>query len=221
MNRIVPLIVCLALACTPLCAHDLLPPDWRGEPRSTLQIWEYFTPELYDPATVDSNAYGTPVAKPDSWNPWSFTGNFLGPCCGGTWPGGWYIGGTDDYGGSIILELPNAPEMPDEKWFRVQITSTRVPYTNYGFSVELGTNYWHPENTFTWVTNWNCSNWVTHVSDWTIGYNPSQEIMYLDFPSDTIVAQIACDTWCTPEPVAVIALGLCVLLARRRSQALH
>jgi hypothetical protein len=106
--------------------------------------------------------------------------------------------------------------MPEEKWFRVQITSTRVPNSNYGFSVWTGTTYWHQVQTFSWVTNWNCSNWVTHVSDWSIPYNPSQEIMYLDFYPDTIVAQIVCDTWCTPEPAALIPLALCALIVRRR-----
>jgi hypothetical protein len=205
----------LATMCPQLTARDVLAPWWRGAPRTTYQAWYPLTAEMYDLATVDSNEYGMPYAYAEgTFTGWVFTNGAPGPD-GTPLQAAWF----NQQSGSIVLQLPNAPESVDDKLFWIQITCSTNANLSYSFSVFSGTNHWSPTNTYQYITNWSYGTWMTHVTEWMIPHNPSQEIMYLDFYAKTFVEQIVAETWCTPEPATVavgLCLGACALLHQRR-----
>ncbi len=190
MNRL-PLITIVSLfgvavgLSPPAAADDILPPSWRGQPRSTMQLWEFSNGA--DPAAPDqvSNPYGMPILNLTSWawHDWFWARQGIVS-----------VGA----GGCLPIELPNYPRAGRDKYLWVQITywSWRQPHH---WEVMWDTGHWQSPTPPLIERRVHSDGWVTDVHWITIPENPPAERLEMWFgPNGTYVDQVVVDTLCIP-----------------------
>ena len=216
------LVLCFVAASTCALGDDLLPPEWRGAPNSTMQAWEFSTDA--NPATPDviSNAYGTPVA--------TVYGEFNFPNRDTFWvnettfdhQGVWCVGGA------MSLEIPNDPVLRPQKKIRVQITydgGTTTPEPAPWLNVFATDGAQVVESEL--VQQIILDNYYVHDTyDIVLQPNPSEETIWISpyychvYIDEVVVDTICCDV---PEPSTVLLLiagagGLLAVSRRKKMQ---
>lgn len=201
-------ILCAAALCailagvTTASADDLYPPDWRHDPGSTYQAWEFSTNA--NPAIPDEllNPYGDPTAAIAGSFPYTrWKSEDMGHQ--GVWT-------FEDY---MLLTIPNNPVPNELKLIQIQITfyadagSTPEILTLPEFGeldeihkIQIDDYYWHG----------------TYLL--SIEPNPDSEQIYI-LPRDCTlyVDELVVDTICIPEPAtALLLLVPGIALLRRR-----
>lgn len=208
--------VALVLASAPAYSHDVFQPAWRGDPGSTLQIWEFgnngnpAVPDLVD------NPYGGGV-DPAVANITlgSFASGWLQQLSGlGNQQGYWDLGGD---GAVIVLDIMNAPIANPYKEIWVQVTYfkdlTKAPIVD----VPAATMWDVPQ--YQVVENVSTGGqWVVEMSQWRIYPNPDHEqiIITTDPMWGAVIDQIVVDTICIPEPGSIGILLLAGIAVIRR-----
>ncbi len=213
-------VACLILAAGAAArADDLLPPEWRGQPGTTVQEWEFYDPYTFEEPDGDLyyNPYGTPSCSMTS--------------------GGWVNQEGSGrrgilYGNSLLdiegtFTIPNDPDPNNEKLIRVQVTYTGSPTVVPSPVIRASVDdvYYSGELVETVQLEKRPSvdqYWFLDVYDITIPFNPDTEKVHLSFvPSGTgtgYLDQVVIDTYCVPEPasLALLISGGAGLLFRRR-----
>jgi len=192
-------LVCVAL---PVLADDLNPAPWRGDPRTTLQMWEF---------GADNN---TTNPMPDVWvnefGPQAATVNPTQP---------WFAvyaerDGVWKLSGDIEVPIFNYFEPLLEKRIWIQITWTPV-----GASV----------NSQAWVDDIALAipgqlvgqepleNGWTHTTH-EIVLQPNPEMEWVKVWGDFYIDELVIETICIPEPatITLLALGALATTLRRR-----
>ena len=198
---IVCLVTLLAGSVTSF-ADEIVIPEWRGNPCSTFQEWDFNTNLPIPDADILNNEYGTPKLNVNTSYDW-VDGDY------GYWPLGEIdvfipnnpITGTDTYK-HIQIQLTwfqggndDNPYLPDEPLVAV------VPYDNM---------------TIYRTDNYPASGWIHSTFDNTIWPNPIDE--WITIKGDILVNQLVIDTICIPEPatIAMLGLGGLALIRKRR-----
>lgn len=211
--------------------EDVLPPAWRGQPRSTVQAWDFLTegetpvgsPETFEYLTPDAgnptayNSYGTPATGPRLAVTTGVTGlgNYQSPS--GPGPGGaWW-----DFD-HMNLEAPNAGIAAPGTWkdLRIQITYRDVLQT--GMTPRLDILAGVPITAPTFHQSFTQGDWIVFVQDWHIEPNPVHESIEIEnllagTPGAFAVSEVVVDTICVPEPASLglLAVGGLALIRRR------
>jgi hypothetical protein len=167
----------------PASGDDLMPPDWRGDPRSTMQEWDFSNEADPLAPTVDANPYGTPTLVVGEV-PWYET----------------YLGHQGVIGRStgswcLQFDIPNYPQPGVEKWIWIQITSLLKWPDDYQVIWDGG--YGEDDSPPMMACIDPGDNWFTTVFWITIPENPSQETVELWFHDPGgYVDQVVIDTLC-------------------------
>ena len=188
-------------------AEDLLPPVWRGLGGTTLQIWEFNTPDQdLVPPDVDENLYGDPLLQVDTSLDWipDDQGHI------GVWP----------LCGELNVYLPNNLVPNDEKLMRIQLTWKPGDNNPSPFVPSMPAIAVVPFSDITMTVVESIplgNNWETMVLDVVMRPNPPEE--WVTVKGDILVDELVIDTYCVPEPMtmALLALGGLVLYRRRRA----
>jgi len=209
----------LALALTGLVLTgwsadpDLVPPDWRGDPGSTLQQWSFSTDA--DPATPDifSNPFGSSSADID-----------VEPLYGT----GWWDTYEDVYGskqgwwdvarGSITLEISNSPSSPPGSYKLIQVQVTYWRDISAAPSISVNPFATQQGSTITTLIENGPEGgaWYSDRSIWVLGPNPSSETVLVQGHATygSMIDGIVVDTICVvPEPSSVACAALLGLAA--------
>lgn len=201
--------MCFALSCATSWALDVDPPDWRGEPGSTWQAWDFYDPDPILPPTYVDNVYGIPFLE--------VVGGMLVYDLPDIPPP--HFGAWVDFI-KVRIDIPNSPITDPGSWKAIRIQTTFYDPSHLGppgvvivpFAGEVGLDIFEVGN-----------DWYVSVADYIIEPNPNQET--IDFPHpfpgyDYGVCEVVVDTICVvPEPTTFTLLGLgslALVMARRR-----
>ncbi|HLA83353.1 MAG TPA: PEP-CTERM sorting domain-containing protein [Thermoguttaceae bacterium] len=215
-------VVVVAWLGMPAAADDIRPPVWRGEWSTTYQYWNFGTPvtgQLPDeglkptgPGPLVEGNFGEPYVQPGylpSTRLWVYPfGDWIDvdPVSGrqGIWP----------LSGSIEAVVDNHNPPNEYKWVWLQLTwRPQDPFT--GFSIG---SFDPAASDFRLVEDVSQANgWTTSVYEWFIRPNPPDEWFTINGTID--VDQLVIDTWCVPEPSAlVMLLGMSLIAVWRRKR---
>lgn len=209
------LLVCLVGSAS--FAHDLAPPQWRGEDFTTFQEWIFSTDANPASPEVCNNQCGSPVA---AITVGEFGSGWFDRLPGlGEQEGYWDLGGDD---GSITVTIPNFPSPPESyKLIRIQVTYYRDINQAPTVTISGGTLIDSGEILVESVPTG--GSWVLSWSDWQMVPNPASETIVFTGAKEwgSVIDQIAIDTKCTvvPEPSSLYALAIgstALLWFRRR-----
>jgi hypothetical protein len=212
------LLFCL-VTTAPILADDLLPPDWRGAPHSTFQVWEFSTDANPAEPDLSDNPFGSALA--------TIYGEFDYPDMDTYWLakdhehlGVWNIGG------SMSLEIPNDPRLGAQKLIRLQLTYDGSPTPDIAPQINVLASDNAAVADFQLVEHTVLDDWYVHDTyDIVLEPNPQRETIWL-LPRfcQLYVDEIVVDTMCVPEPSSLvilvagaIAVAACVLRPGRRS----
>jgi len=200
--------LCMAVALTTgSMAYAAYSPEWRGEPGSTYQLWEFGSDDLYIPVPdVNVNPYGASELR-------------VTPATGHDW--------LDVYGdehgiwplsGEIDILIPNLDELRPEK--RIWILLKWQPVDNCFLPTAPLVGISSPgfEGMSMEQTNMDIgTGWIYSIFDIVIWPNPFEE--WITIKGDILVDQLVIDTICIPEPATICLLGLgtLILLKKRRA----
>jgi len=208
------LAVCMLTAMA--SADDLLPPEWRGLPNSTFQIWEF--DDSSNPADPNecSNPYGDPQAV--------IYGEFDFPYRDTWWMDDDIAGhqGVWNIGGAMALEIPNDPELRPMKEIRLQVTydggHSSDPNVTFDPWVEVVATDGAEVVDFVRTSSIVLDDWFTHaVYDLVLEPNPSFETIWLmPHYCQLYIDEIVVDTICIPEPASLLLLAAGWALLRRK-----
>ena len=203
----------ISLSC--LAAFDLTPPDWRGEPRTTYQEWNFSTPSLsplpdeyegpFDPlaATVQ------PVSGP--WYRWF----------------GWHQG-VFPLSGHMYFPILNFEELSEEKVIQIQVTwfQKKCGYRPLIEAAPVFQEDLDGGSSADWIRAALVGEkklrfgWRHSTYEIILRPNPPQEIIHIT--GAIYVDDVIIDTLCMPEPTTLILLGLGgVVLMLRSRRKLH
>jgi hypothetical protein len=170
-------------------AHDMIPPDWRGQDGSTYQMWNFGTDDNPVIADVIQNEYGQAEAQITIGTYGSGWWNQLPGL--GIQTGYWDLGGN---GGRIAIQIDNQPQLLLSKEVWVQVTyfkdlsgapTVQVPGATYlaGTTVVV-------EQVPTGGV------WYLAQSLWQIEPSPSQEEIVINSDPNwgSVIDQIVIDT---------------------------
>lgn len=203
-------------------AADIFPPSWRGQPGSTSQAWEFFTPTLPSaPDLFSNNPYGTPMLS-------AVNANAFDPGWGANVQSQVGVFGIDQ--SSLRFDIPNNPPLNPYKDIRVQIT------WGTGAGINPNDNFDAPTITIGSATP--LSNIIAlgdgfqsgaltgefHFAhsyfDFRIFPNPASEYILVSsnpsFAMFGLIDSVVIDTICVPSP-GIAGLLLPLLLLGRRS----
>ncbi len=205
LSRIMLVAVVIGGFCGVALADDTFAPEWRGQPGSTMQKWEFGSyAQVNIPPEGYFNPYGTPLATVSGEFPrafwWRFDNGHVGV---------WQF---EDY---MQFNVPNTLNQDPNsfKWIWIQITysagplddplALTVPMPSSGvFTMEktaIDAYYWHE----------------TYLL--AITPNPLSEQIYIMPRSVYLqVDEVVIDTICIPEPATFGLFGLGALLYLRR-----
>lgn len=202
-------LVVLAVTAFSATADDIVPPPWeRGAEGTTVQVWEFNSPD--NPALPDlvGNDFGDPFAIIIGSEPGT---NQLDPLWLPDHENHTGVWRTEGY---VALWLPNAPLPREWKYIWLQITYTAG--NDYSPLILTEPSY----ATMELVNSQDAGGGYKHDTyGIIIEQNPAAEVITI-LPAfcALYVDEIVVDTWCVPEPaaVALISLGGVFLLRRRR-----
>jgi hypothetical protein len=179
--------VLAAAAAVPARADDVMPPPWRGQPRSTMQEWT-FTAGLFPPWSPDvvNNPYGMPSAD----------------LLGGTMV--WHYeyegrqGVVNTHDNAFTFFIPNHLMPGLEKRIWIQITYWSATPTYWEVLWPLG-GYWASATPAeSWFVN-HPDGWTTMVASIVIPQNPPMETINVWWNDCSVwVDQVVIDTLCVP-----------------------
>jgi hypothetical protein len=211
MRNLLVFGLALVIPALPALADDWLPPEWRGDPGSTIQGWHFSTADKENVfPDYPSGGGWLPSTKltvtPDPQNPDWIETDPSGSGRTGIWPlSGWIDVTVDNF---------PKPNPYKEVWVQLTWASTggEPAIINIDPSPKVGT--FTLVNEHTW-----CMGWTTTVWKWRVEPNPSDEMFRIQ--GDILVDQLVIDTICAPEPGTMFLLGLAALgtLIRRRRKA--
>jgi hypothetical protein len=200
-----------ALAFNPLPPDDVQPPTWRGLPNTTSEYWQFFSSTNWTQpdGSLSTNTGWLPSTHItiDSTNQWipsdTASGRF----------GIWSLTGTMD------VTVDNYPTQNLEKLMWVQVVWQPMSgVTNTG-PILSG---FQPQGTTpvavgpVALTN----GWFETTYKWELFPNPAEESFVLG--GNINVDQVIIDTWCIPEPSALLLAtaggGLLLVLRWRRQR---
>ena len=221
MTRVVGLVMfcCLIVSATSF-ADDLNPPPWRGQWSTTVQYWEFYTPEpgplVPDgPGPLIDDPVGAPYEQP-GYLP--STEVIVQPGPGMGWiefdpnsgrEGIWPLSGIID----VVVDNHD-PNPENEKWIWVQVTWRPQDAGEVPIFENLDPP---PVGDILPIEEIPCDNeWVHSTYFWKLDWNPPDERFTIGGTID--VDELVIDTWCIPEPtiLAMFVLGLPLVLKRSR-----
>lgn len=202
MNKLV-ITVCLAVTLT-ISSTASAVPDWRGNPGSTYQEWQFDSSNLEPAPNVVNNPYGDPLLRVTPHGGWISN------------PGAWALSGEID------VMIPNANVYNPEKWIQIQLKWQ--PAYNDPFLPDeplVGIAAIAPTMPYKIVLDPRTDTdagggWTLSTFDITIQPNPFWE--WIALKGDILVDDLAIDTICIPEPatICLLGLGMLTLLRKRR-----
>ncbi len=211
----VPLILASGIAR----ADDLAPPPWRFQTGSTVQHWEFSTPNLGPPD-------GLPFFNPNGTPFFSFIdpGNTLWLPSAGSRNGIWQISNIAGHSNQLWFDVPNY-NMPElEKIYYVQLTwLSPIPTLVFGASVNVGGTIFP----LSVVSNQSLpEGWFHTVLSVRLPGCPDRERLIVEMLAQhqgetALIDQVVFDTLCVPEPSGLAFAGLGAaawIAARRRSR---
>lgn len=181
---------------------DLVQPEWRGHPRSTLQIWEFNTPDmnpvpdLYQGPFNPQPADIIPIAG-DSWI--QEKDGYIG-----IWP----------LSGEVYVPIYNFPEPLDYKLIQIQLTwTTKGSMPNVEASGDDGPMI---PGTLLSETLLDDLGWYHSTFQIVLQPNPIQELVHVY--GAIYLDEMVIDTICIPEPATLgfMAVGGLFLLGLRK-----
>lgn len=205
MKRVLLLFVLVSLLAATAQADDLFPPEWRGEPRTTWQGWEFATSDPNPLPDLGQNPMGPPstLVQPGYDQTWEdiIDGRQ------GVWP----------LSGTIDIEIPNYPDPNPEKWIWVQLTWKPQVVGDYALDVRAA-----PELSGDWVDGAPINEillpdgWIHTTYEMILPYNPEFEQVFIG--GTVFVDELVIDTYCVPEPatMGLLAFGGLMMIRRRR-----
>jgi len=213
-RKTISALVVLAVTACFATADDLIPPPWeRGAPGTTLQVWEFNTPDNPVPPDLFGNPFGDPLATivgagqvVAGQDAVQFDPLWLPEDQGhvGVWR-------TEGY---VDLYVPNAPVPNPWKWIWLQI----VYNAGNDYSPLILTEPSYAASELVYSTEV-AGGYKYDAYFIAIEENPRAEWIRILPPFCAIyVDEIVLDTICIPEPaaVAMVSLGGLFLLRRRR-----
>jgi hypothetical protein len=184
-------------------ADDFNAPDWRGDPRTTYQRWEFGTSST-TPAPDDyTNTLGVPTL--------TVTGEFPYTAHQASYEGATGVWKFEDY---IQIEIANFNEEYDLKRIWIQLTYLAAT----GTAPLILTEPTYSERNI--VEGPTPSGNYYHIAyEILIEPNPTSETIYIQ-PADCTLYldEVVIDTICIPEPATICLLGFgaLALLRKRR-----
>ena len=204
--------VLLMAGASAVRADDLYPPDWRGDPGSTYQQWEFSTDNTTPPPDDVVNPYGTPsltVIPYGSYKP-EWNGRY------GVWP----------LSGFVIANIPNNPVENLYKLVQIQLTWTVEPGQTtipcVGLTATLANGMPVSEEFIILLDEQTDDTlgqgWYHTTYLYKIIPNPVTETVYIS--SSIMIDELVIDTICIPEPATLGLLGIggVLILVRRRGR---
>ena len=183
---------------------DINPPPWRGEVSTTLQWWEFSTP---NPGPMIPDGPGPLIEDPYQTGYLTSTELVVDPGPGMDWLsvdeerlGVWPLSGTID----VVVDNHNPPNI--EKWIWIQLT-WRAQEAGACPIVDVTGPTMDPADLVSCEVYcfpdgiWNHSTLVYHMD-----YNPPDEYIHIEGLIN--VDELVIDTWCIPEPASLCLLGM-------------
>jgi len=221
MKTLLTMVVATVLtAAQTTFADDLNPPSWRGQPGSTLQVWNFATDANPAAPSLLNNPFGTPSATID-YDPLFGTGWYdTMPDLYGSKQGWWDIAT-----GTIAFDIPNSPATGPGSFKLLQLQVTYWKDLSLAPLVTLDP-FGTPQGSVTTSLvepGPVGGGWYSDTYLWELVPNPTGEQLLIsgDPMWGSQIDQVVVDTICVvPEPSALVCLmlGLGTLwLAQRRS----
>ncbi len=201
MIRTLIIAVILAGMVGPAFAEDLIPPPWRGEPRTTFAIWEFDTPDLNPMPNFWDNPFGPPNLIVEPIGDWD---DIVG-----AWP----------LSGMITVEIMNFPEPLEWKDIWIQLTWKPEDGAMTPFPViEVTDSFGMISPIYDIVEEIQLNEGWLHTTYQTqIFPNPQFEVIMIT--GEIWVDELVIDTRCIPEPatIGLLSVGALALLRRKRN----
>ncbi len=199
MNKLI-IIACLAVTLT-ISSTASATPEWRGNPGSTYQEWQFDSNDTDLDPDIFSNDYGTAHLKVYPHGDWIPD------------PGAWALSGEID------VQIPNLNEENPEKRIHIQLTwqpayndpllpsEPIIGIVSYPLfeGMSMGPR----------IDTDDGEGWTYSTYDITIRPNPGVE--WITIKGDILVDELVIDTiCCIPEPATICLLGLGTLILLKK-----